>query len=25
MEGIWELAVPLKVNLQQGRSWAEVH
>ena len=25
MEGVWELRVPLKVNLQRGRSWAEVH
>ena len=25
MEGIWNLAVPLKVNLLRGQSWAEVH
>ncbi|MBC8394008.1 MAG: DNA polymerase I [Deltaproteobacteria bacterium] len=25
MEGIWELKVPLKVNVQWGRNWAEVH
>ena len=25
MEGIWELKVPLKVNVQWGDNWAEVH
>jgi DNA polymerase-1 len=25
MEGIWELRVPLKVNLAVGRNWAEAH
>jgi DNA polymerase-1 len=25
MEGVWELKAPLKVNLEWGRNWAEVH
>jgi DNA polymerase-1 len=25
MEGIWRLKVPLKVNVQWGGNWAEVH
>ncbi|UCH21985.1 MAG: DNA polymerase I [Deltaproteobacteria bacterium] len=25
MEGIWELKAPLKVNVQWGENWAEVH
>jgi DNA polymerase-1 len=25
MEGIWELKVPLKVNLASGKNWAEAH
>jgi DNA polymerase-1 len=25
MEGVWELKVPLKVNIQYGENWAEVH
>jgi len=25
MEGIWELKVPLKVNVVSGRNWAEAH
>ena len=25
MEGIWELKVPLKVNVAHGRNWAEAH
>jgi DNA polymerase I len=25
MEGIWQLRVPLKVNLDTGRNWAEAH
>ncbi len=25
MEGIWELAVPLKVNLAVGDNWNEAH
>jgi len=25
MEGIWELKVPLKVNVVSGSSWAEAH
>jgi DNA polymerase-1 len=25
MEGVWELEVPLKVNMTWGTNWAEVH
>ena len=25
MEGIWDLKVPLKVNMISGRNWAEAH
>ena len=25
MEGIWQLKVPLKVNVATGRNWAEAH
>ena len=25
MEGVWELAVPLKVNMESGANWAEAH
>jgi DNA polymerase-1 len=25
MEGVWDLKVPLKVNLAWGPNWAEVH
>lgn len=25
MEGVWELKVPLKVNISYGRNWAEAH
>jgi len=25
MEGVWNLKVPLKVNIQSGRNWAEAH
>jgi DNA polymerase-1 len=25
MEGVWELKAPLKVNVEWGRNWAEVH
>ena len=25
MEGVWDLAVPLKVNMAQGDNWAEAH
>ena len=25
MEGIWDLAVPLKVNVASGPNWAEAH
>ena len=25
MEGIWNLKVPLKVNVEQGENWAEAH
>jgi len=25
MEGIWELKVPLKVNVATGSNWAEAH
>ena len=25
MEGIWDLKVPLKVNLASGSNWAEAH
>jgi DNA polymerase-1 len=25
MEGVWELKVPLKVNIAMGRNWAEAH
>jgi DNA polymerase-1 len=25
MEGVWDLTVPLKVNLARGANWAEVH
>jgi DNA polymerase-1 len=25
MEGVWELKVPLKVNVDTGRNWAEAH
>jgi len=25
MEGVWDLAVPLKVNVAQGSNWAEAH
>ena len=25
MESIWELKVPLKVNVAHGRNWAEAH
>ena len=25
MEGIWDLKVPLKVNITHGKNWAEVH
>ena len=25
MEGVWDLAVPLKVNVEYGKNWAEAH
>jgi DNA polymerase-1 len=25
MEGVWELKVPLKVNVECGENWAEAH
>ena len=25
MEGVWDLAVPLKVNMACGKNWAEAH
>ena len=25
MEGIWDLKVPLKVNMSSGKNWAEAH
>jgi len=25
MEGVWELSVPLKVNMAEGKNWAEAH
>jgi DNA polymerase-1 len=25
MEGVWDLAVPLKVNMACGQNWAEAH
>ena len=25
MEGVWDLAVPLKVNMESGANWAEAH
>jgi len=25
MENVWELAVPLKVNMACGQNWAEAH
>jgi len=25
MEGIWDLKVPLKVNVVSGSNWAEAH
>ena len=25
MEGVWDLKVPLKVNLAAGKNWAEAH
>ncbi|RPJ74663.1 MAG: hypothetical protein EHM15_04965, partial [Desulfobacteraceae bacterium] len=25
MEGVWELKVPLKVNVAEGANWAEAH
>jgi DNA polymerase I len=25
MENVWELKVPLKVNIQSGKNWAEAH
>jgi DNA polymerase-1 len=25
MEGVWQLKVPLKVNLATGKNWAEAH
>ncbi len=25
MEGVWNLKIPLKVNIQSGRNWAEAH
>jgi len=25
MEGVWELKVPLKVNVACGENWAEAH
>jgi DNA polymerase-1 len=25
MEGVWDLKVPLKVNLGRGKNWAEIH
>jgi DNA polymerase-1 len=25
MESVWELAVPLKVNMACGQNWAEAH
>ncbi|MCJ7829881.1 MAG: DNA polymerase, partial [Desulfobacterales bacterium] len=25
MEGVWELRVPLKVNIAMGKNWAEAH
>jgi DNA polymerase I-like protein with 3'-5' exonuclease and polymerase domains len=25
MEGVWELKVPLKVNIAQGTNWDEAH
>jgi DNA polymerase-1 len=25
MEGVWQLKVPLKINIAQGRNWEEAH
>jgi DNA polymerase-1 len=25
MEGIWDLKVPLKINIECGKNWAEAH
>ena len=25
MEGVWDLKAPLKVNVEWGQNWAEVH
>jgi DNA polymerase I len=25
MENVWELKVPLKVNIQSGKNWADAH
>jgi DNA polymerase-1 len=25
MEGVWQLKVPLKINVAQGRNWDEAH
>ncbi|MFH2064417.1 MAG: DNA polymerase I [Pseudomonadota bacterium] len=25
MEGVWDLKVPLKINIQSGKNWAEAH
>jgi DNA polymerase-1 len=25
MEGVWELSVPLKVNIAHGKNWDEAH
>ena len=25
MEGVWDLKVPLKVNVEYGKNWAEIH
>jgi DNA polymerase-1 len=25
MEGVWELKAPLKINVEWGQNWAEVH
>jgi DNA polymerase-1 len=25
MEGVWQLKVPLKINVAQGKNWEEAH
>jgi DNA polymerase-1 len=25
MEGVWQLKVPLKINIAEGRNWDEAH